>query len=54
MLIKDSIAQIFKKKKDFSKRVAKVRFFSAEKKVSADKYLLIIGEARSKFGKNEF
>lgn len=32
LLIKDSIAQIFKKKKDFSKRVAKVRFFSAEKK----------------------
>ena len=51
LLNKALIVQIFKKKWHFSKRVAKVGFYLAQKKALANKYLLIIGEARSMFGK---
>jgi len=47
------IDQIFKKKWLSPKRVAKVGFYLAQKKALADKYLLIIGEARAMFGKFE-
>jgi len=53
LLNKALIVQIFKKKWHFSKRVAKVGFYLAQKKALANKYLLIIGEARSMFGKFE-
>jgi len=50
-LTKNSNAQILTKKQGQPKRAAKVGFYLAEKKASADKYLLIIGEAPSMFGK---
>jgi hypothetical protein len=50
-LSKNSFVQIFAKKQGLSKRVAKVGFYFAEKKAQADKYLLIIDEALSMFGK---
>lgn len=51
LLKKNSIVQIFVKKQGYPKRVAKVGFYLAEKKALSDKYLLIIGEALSMFGK---
>jgi|GEM_PF-2962638 len=53
LLTKNSIAQILKKKQGQPKRAAKVGFYLAQKKASADKYLLIIGEVYPMFGKCE-
>jgi hypothetical protein len=44
----------FQEKIRFFKTGRKSMFFPRRKKASADKYLLIIGEAQSKFGKIEF